>query len=163
MQHGPPGTSAWELLLQVRPKAVGPGELNSSNTKAVGQANFKLVYKALLVCWLFWFQALLSLRSPSYLLSPTHAFSSSPPNKSANKWLRHLKWESKKKKGEKKKSEGSRSALALTCHTYASKSHSLPRQCYIVLAKAVCTSAFQHRDWAGRALGPGAARVKALR
>lgn len=42
-QHRLPLATAWELLLWVRPKALGSEELNSSNIKALGQSNFKLV------------------------------------------------------------------------------------------------------------------------
>lgn len=42
-QHWPPLTTAWEPLLRVTPKAAGSEELNSSNMKAQGQSNFKLV------------------------------------------------------------------------------------------------------------------------
>lgn len=89
-QHWPPLTTAWEPLLRVRPKASGSEELNSSDMKAQGQSNFKLVYKPFLDCWLFQFQTPGSQRFHSHLLLSTHTFFSSPPNKSASKWLRHL-------------------------------------------------------------------------
>lgn len=112
--------------------------------KAWGQSNFKHVYKAFLDCWLFRFQTPGSQRSRSHLFLSTHTFFCSPPNKSASKWLRQGQGE--KKERERRGLKWCPLALVFTCHTYASKSHSSPRQCYIVLVKAVCTSASQHRE-----------------
>lgn len=85
-------------------------------------------------------------RTPTSSCQPTHS-SPHPQTKvlASGSGISNRKGRGVKKERERRGLKWCPLALVFTCHTYASKSHSSPGQCYVVLVKAVCTSAFQHR------------------